>query len=864
VNELGLGVTFTGVDAASGIIQRVGHGLLETVGAATDAGKAIKSYFKEFSVGLAIFAAGAMGLHALEPAEAEAREFGKAIALVATEADLAVFPQQRMGDAALDVAATFGKMPKDEAVAMYEAVGMGANNAAKATALMAGANRLSVAGNADLKTSIDALGGAMRAYGASFTDTNASAYADTMFTAMTTGKTTVQELAGSLGRVTSMASSLGLTFEETTAAISAMTSTGIEANQAVTGLHGAFANILHPEQHAAAEAQRLGIHFNSLSLKAKGLYGMLTEITSSKKFQGVETMKKLFPSVEGFNAIMQLTTGNMDGFGSALDAMRNKAGSAAKGFDIMADTMAFQEDRQKGLKSSALILIGQALEPMGAAALKFSNALLEAFTHLPAPMINFLVKAFALASTLAVIVGGAIALKAAIGMLSVGMSVLGVTFSGVLATVLPVVTAIGLVALAFYAFREAYDRNVGGFADFFDGIYAKVRLTFLALGQLFSDGAFSGAVLAELDASDGAAENFAIRIWGFTKRIGNFFEGLRDGFEEMVDSMRPTLQEFATALERLGFSFSGLYDAIDPKDASDQFDKFGAAGRNVGQVLAKLAEDLIKVLTWVVDLGTEIVGLAKAVGLTEDPLGKLKTALELLVAYKFAETITGIAGIGGAAVEATASAGKLSGALKGIGMPMTIAITFVIFGLEKLLEAHKHLKEIYGEDWDKAGFNNALNNLGFTHDEDYARQRAKLLKSSNDPTEDAAMRHYGQGKYADGFLEKHEARAADDFAAANGQAASFPRANTSYYLPDGANAASAASAYASTNATMSSSASADDIGQSVAAAVAESPPQLTVMTEGTMVVDGEVLGRISLKAQRTASTDGEVPVSLDE
>ena len=882
MNELGLGLVFGASDAASGVIQRVGHGLLETVGSASKAGQAIKSYFREFSVGMAMFGAGAMALHMLSPATEEAKEFGKAIALVATETDLAIFPQKRMAEVALQLGNTFGKLPKDEAVAMYEAVGMGANNAASATALMTGASRLSVAGNADLKTSIDALGGAMRAYGADWS--KAGDYADTMFVAMTSGKTTVQELAGSLGRVTSMASSLGLSFEETTAAISAMTSTGIEANQAVTGLHGAFANILHPEAHAGAEAARLGIHFDSVTLKSKGLMGMLESITGAKGFKGVETIKKLFPSIEGFNAIMQLTAGNMTGFKGALDAMGSKQGAAAKGFEIMAATAAFQEDRMKSLKSSALILIGQALEPLAVGAMKIGNAMLEAFNKLPAPMRDFLVRGFAMAATLLTVVGGVIAVKAAIGILGIGLGALGVSFAGVLAAAVPVLLVIGAIALAFIAFREAYDQNLGGIGDMVDRIYQKVSLFVRALGQLFSQGGFSGAVLDELDKGNEGVENFAIRVWGAVQRIITFWDHLTDSFFEGLAAAGPIFDSLSRAFQRLGDAFGGAVESIDGDKASSEFDKWGSTGSKVGAVISKVATWIILGLTAVVNVITGVAeswdAISDALSGSLDPFGEVIDEIGALArelgivdsqstdfsyswmavgsviggAFKF------IAGIAGAAL------GAIGGVLKGL-VNVFGGVVEVISGIANgdFAEVWHGMKRIvYGVvsgilaiiGGMVTAIATAVDALGSLMGKDFgAKKSVKDLFGGLDKD-----LHAGLGldtPFEGKALGQERAEAADKKAA---RAYDIQQAQSVYYQPT----ASPSTLYATQAAAADAGqgASSSDIGMSVASALASNPPVIMSTVTATMNVDGQVLGEISLKAQRGESLSSETPVSI--
>ena len=168
LNNLGLGFLFTAKDLASGVMTRVKHNLGEVEGKATGMGAAAKSAFLGFGVGMAAMGAGIAALAALGPAIEESKNLSKAIALVATESDEATFPQERMRDLAEKLAVQYGKMPVEQAQAMYKAVALGANDAGKAQDFLNGVNLLAVAGDADLITTTNALGGVLNAYGESF------------------------------------------------------------------------------------------------------------------------------------------------------------------------------------------------------------------------------------------------------------------------------------------------------------------------------------------------------------------------------------------------------------------------------------------------------------------------------------------------------------------------------------------------------------------------------------------------------------------------------------------------------------------------------------------------------------------------
>ena len=130
---------------------------LHEVGGESEKMKASMSgAFKAFGIGAGLMAAGAAGFAMLTPAIEESKNLSKAIALVATESNEAIFPQEKMRDITEKLAVQFGALPVEQASAMYEAVGLGADTAAKSQDLLTAANKLAVAGNADLKTSTDA------------------------------------------------------------------------------------------------------------------------------------------------------------------------------------------------------------------------------------------------------------------------------------------------------------------------------------------------------------------------------------------------------------------------------------------------------------------------------------------------------------------------------------------------------------------------------------------------------------------------------------------------------------------------------------------------------------------------------------
>lgn len=331
-----------------------GGGRGGVLGSFTELNSALNVGIKAFRV-----MAGVVGL----VADAFAEVTGAAIEFEQGLAEVSTLIDKSFGASVADLnkltkelAKTYGTFPQAQTKALYQAISAGATNAAAATDLMNAANKLAIAGVTDVETAIDGLTSVLNAYGLEFGE--ATEVSDVFFQTVKLGKTTIPELAATLGRIAPTAKSLNIPLSELGAAVAAITAGGLKSSRAITGLNAAFANIKQPTKEAKEEAARLGVSFSSTSLRAKGLKKFLDDITSSSKFTAT-TFETLFTSVEGGNAILSLTNGNMEKFNAALVAMESRAGATDVAFLKMTRTLGFQVERFKALKETAKITLGE-------------------------------------------------------------------------------------------------------------------------------------------------------------------------------------------------------------------------------------------------------------------------------------------------------------------------------------------------------------------------------------------------------------------------------------------------------------------------------------------------------------------------
>lgn len=184
-----------------------------------------------------------------------------------------------VGDGILDMAGQVGFTAQQLATAMYTVDSAGFHAADSLTILKASAQGAKIE-QADLGTTVDAVTTSLVDYhqGAD----QASNVMSKLVTAVGEGKTNLQELAGSLHSVTPLASNLGITFDEVTAAVATMTVHGMSADQATQNLADTIRHLSNPTQVMVSEMGQLGLSAQTVAKQLSdpnvGLHGVLEEI----------------------------------------------------------------------------------------------------------------------------------------------------------------------------------------------------------------------------------------------------------------------------------------------------------------------------------------------------------------------------------------------------------------------------------------------------------------------------------------------------------------------------------------------------------------------------------------------------------
>ena len=256
------------------------------------------------------------------------------------------------------IAASSGEAAATLSQGLFDIVSAGTTDQVQALEVLRTANDLAIAGATDVSVAVSGLTSILNAY--SLSADEAERVSQALFVAQKFGKTTVEELSTSIGRLAPLAESLGISLEELLAAQAGVTSVGIKQTEAVSGLRAALANVLKPTEDAVKAADALGIAFDAQALEAQGLTKFLDEIVKATG-GNVEAMSALFGSVEGVNAVLALTGGGADAYKESLEALNDEVRRSELFNDALAgrnETLAISFERLKQTASGIFSAFG--------------------------------------------------------------------------------------------------------------------------------------------------------------------------------------------------------------------------------------------------------------------------------------------------------------------------------------------------------------------------------------------------------------------------------------------------------------------------------------------------------------------------
>lgn len=273
--------------------------------------------------------------------------FESAMAKVGTIADTAKVPLESLSSQVLQVSGDMHIGANEIAEAAYQAISAG-QDTGNAVAFAGQASMLATAGFTSTTSAVDILTTALNAYGKGADE--AGHVSDVLLTTQNLGKTSVDELAGSMGRVIPLAAAYNVSMENLSSGLAIMTANGIATAEASTYTKSML-NELGDTGSTVGKIlqQQTGKSFAELNADGKSLGDVLQVLYDSvggnaTKFAG------LWSSVEAGTGALSLASSGADKFNGVLQQMQADSGATQTAYDTMTNTMAYKLD---GVKTNA-------------------------------------------------------------------------------------------------------------------------------------------------------------------------------------------------------------------------------------------------------------------------------------------------------------------------------------------------------------------------------------------------------------------------------------------------------------------------------------------------------------------------------
>ena len=276
-----------------------------------------------------------------------AAQFETSTAMVATIADTSQKSLSNISKEVRSYSNETGEAASDMAEATYQAISASVNTA-DAAAFVGTATKLAVGGFTSATTAVDVLTTAINSYGLAASD--ATQLSDYLITTQNLGKTSVAQLAQSVGKVIPLASAYNVQMDNLSSAYAVLTANGIATAESGTYLKSMLSELGDTGSDVSEVLlNSTGKTFAQLMEQGYSLGDVMSMLGDA--VDGDSTaFNALWSSTEAGIGALSLFNAGADKYNSVLDSMRTSAGATEKAYSTMADTTDKSKQRMENGK----------------------------------------------------------------------------------------------------------------------------------------------------------------------------------------------------------------------------------------------------------------------------------------------------------------------------------------------------------------------------------------------------------------------------------------------------------------------------------------------------------------------------------
>ncbi len=347
------------------------------------------------------------------------------------------------------------------------------------------------------------------------------AVADLMTQAANSGTIGIGDLGESYKYIAPMAQSMGLSIQDVTTALSAMSMAGIKGSQAGTSLRTVLANMAKPSNTVAVAMDELGVSITNSDGSFKSLDDMVKTMRTS--FSGLTDDQKAYYATalagkEGMSGLLSLLNLSQSEYDNLSASMNNCSGIANQTASVMQDNLQSKIEQMGGALESLAIKLADYVIPFLTDLVEKLTSAIDAFTNL-----------------------------------SPGIQKAILVIGGIIAVAGPLLIIVGKVISAIGTIMTVVPK-VAGVINVVKGAFAALNATMLANPIVLIIAAIAALVAAFL------------YLWNTNEEFRQFWIALWNNIKEIAVAVWETLKEFfaaaATIWSGLTSFFAGLWEGI--------------------------------------------------------------------------------------------------------------------------------------------------------------------------------------------------------------------------------------------------------------------------------------------------------------
>lgn len=503
-----------------------------------------------------------------------AAEVETVAAKVATIADTSQASISQISNEVLALSNDTGQAAAGLMDSVYNAISAGVQTA-DAVAFVEQSNRLAVGGFTSATTAVDVLTTALNAYGLEVDQV--SKVSDYLITTQNLGKTTVDELAQSVGKVIPLAAAYGVEMDNLSTAYAVMTANGIATAEAGTYIKSMLSELGDTGSDVAGILEeQTGMSFAELTEQGYSL-GDILEILGDAAGGSATEFANLWSSTEAGVGALSLFNSGAERYNAVLGQMATSAGATEAAYNTMMNTTEAAHNRLDSAVTNLSASIGNALNP---ALTKLYNGLADVV----GATAEFLAEHPVFAKVLTAVTVGITAATAALlgGVAVVKYAIPAITAFNVALNANPIIltitaiTALTAAGISFIAMLFDAKDETDNLSDAVDNQAEEMELLeaqYEAACEMYGETSDEALRLKEqMDELSESIEGSGESLEDSTEAITTWQDAATAAFDDVEGEVQALIQAYADAYNAALESFDGQFELFEEASmASEEY-----------------------------------------------------------------------------------------------------------------------------------------------------------------------------------------------------------------------------------------------------------------------------------------------------